>query len=185
MEVPHGARDHRPVWGLLTATRLLRGEEDAGRWELLLAGRTTRRGAGAQALAGLASGGLAMLAVTGALVVVVGRSPKLGFPAAGALLLLACRGRGALMFLAVGACARRWRHLAPGAVYAAAVLARATRCAWSQTPATGLGWLRWLTPLGWVEELQPLTSPRTLALIPVAGFMVMIAASSIYLAGAP
>ncbi len=30
------------VWGLLTATRLLRGEEDAGRWELLLAGQTTR-----------------------------------------------------------------------------------------------------------------------------------------------
>ncbi len=32
------------IWGLLTATRLLRGEEDAGRWELLLSGRTTRRG---------------------------------------------------------------------------------------------------------------------------------------------
>ena len=39
------------VWGLLTSTRLLRGEEDNGRWELLLAGRTTRRGATAQALA--------------------------------------------------------------------------------------------------------------------------------------
>ncbi len=35
------------VWGLLTGTRLLRGEEDAGRWELLLAGQTTRRGAAA------------------------------------------------------------------------------------------------------------------------------------------
>ena len=32
------------VWGLLTSTRLLRGEEDAGRWELLLAGQTTRSG---------------------------------------------------------------------------------------------------------------------------------------------
>jgi hypothetical protein len=27
------------AWGLLTGTKLLRGEEDAGRWELLLAGR--------------------------------------------------------------------------------------------------------------------------------------------------
>ena len=26
------------VWGLLTATRLLRGEEDTGRWHLVLAG---------------------------------------------------------------------------------------------------------------------------------------------------
>ncbi len=29
------------VWGLLTGTRLLRGEEEAGRWEMLLSGRTT------------------------------------------------------------------------------------------------------------------------------------------------
>ncbi len=44
------------VWGLLTGTKLLRGEEDAGRWELLLAGQTTRRGATGQALSGLAAG---------------------------------------------------------------------------------------------------------------------------------
>ena len=30
------------VWALLTATRLLRGEEEEGRWELLLTGQTTR-----------------------------------------------------------------------------------------------------------------------------------------------
>ena len=35
------------VWGLLTATRLTRGEEDAGRWELVLAGPTTKRDAAA------------------------------------------------------------------------------------------------------------------------------------------
>ena len=41
------------VWGLLTSTRLLRGRRTAAAGELLLAGRTTRRRAGAQALAGL------------------------------------------------------------------------------------------------------------------------------------
>ena len=30
------------IWGLLTSTRLMRGEEEAGRYELLLAGQTTR-----------------------------------------------------------------------------------------------------------------------------------------------
>ena len=52
------------VWGLLTSTRLLRGEEDGGRWELLLAGRTTRRRAAAQALAGLGAGGCVLWALT-------------------------------------------------------------------------------------------------------------------------
>src|SRR5215472_4549496 len=41
------------VWGLLTATRLIRGQEEAGRWEPLLAGRTTRRRAAAGAIAGI------------------------------------------------------------------------------------------------------------------------------------
>jgi hypothetical protein len=49
--VPVGA-----VWAMLAATRLTRGEEDAGRLELLLAGQTTRRRAVAQAEAGLAAG---------------------------------------------------------------------------------------------------------------------------------
>ena len=48
------------IWGLLTATRLLRREEDAGRWELFLAGRTSRRHATAQATAGLAAGWLVL-----------------------------------------------------------------------------------------------------------------------------
>ncbi len=41
------------IWALLLSTKLLRGEEDAGRWELLLAGQTTRRGAAIQAMVGL------------------------------------------------------------------------------------------------------------------------------------
>ena len=31
------------IWGLLAGTRFLRGEEEAGRWELLLSGATTRK----------------------------------------------------------------------------------------------------------------------------------------------
>jgi ABC-2 type transport system permease protein len=44
------------IWGLLDATRVLRGEEDAGRWELFLSGRTTRGRAAVQAAIGLGVG---------------------------------------------------------------------------------------------------------------------------------
>ncbi|SQE00525.1 putative exporter of polyketide antibiotics-like protein [Parafrankia sp. Ea1.12] len=37
------------VWGVLLVTRLLRGEEESGRWELLLTGQTTPRRAAGQA----------------------------------------------------------------------------------------------------------------------------------------
>ena len=64
------------VWGLLTSTRLLRGEEESGRWELLLAGQTTRRGAAAQALAGLGSGVVALWALTAIIAVLIGLDSK-------------------------------------------------------------------------------------------------------------
>jgi len=60
------------VWGILTSTRLLRGEEDNGRWDLLLAGPTTRSGATSQALCGLGIGAFALWALTGLITVVVG-----------------------------------------------------------------------------------------------------------------
>jgi hypothetical protein len=67
------------VWGLLTGTRLLRGEEESGRWELLLAGRTTRRVATAGATAGLGVALLSMWAVTAVEYVVIGKGTDAGF----------------------------------------------------------------------------------------------------------
>ncbi len=93
------------VWGLLTGTRLLRGEEEAGRWELLLAGQTTRRAAAAQALTGLACGVAALWVVTAVITVVIGRSSKVGFSVSGALFLAVAVVAAAAMFLAVGALA--------------------------------------------------------------------------------
>ncbi len=60
------------VWGLLAATKALRGEEAAGRWELFLAGQTTARRAAANALAGLGAGVRRMYVVT-SLLTAVGR----------------------------------------------------------------------------------------------------------------
>jgi ABC-2 type transport system permease protein len=65
------------VWGLLTSTRLLRGEEDAGRWELLISGPTTRRRATAQALVGLAAGVTTLWVVTALITVATGRLSKI------------------------------------------------------------------------------------------------------------
>ena len=47
----------------------------------------------------------------------------------------------------------------------------------------GLHWLCWVSPLGWVEELQPLTAPRPVALLPIIGFTAITSLASVYLAG--
>jgi putative exporter of polyketide antibiotics len=91
------------VWGLLTATRLLRREEDAGRWELLLAGRTTRRHAAAQAVAGLAAGWAVLWLLTAAFTVVAGSNSSVGFSASASLFYATATTASAAMFLAIGA----------------------------------------------------------------------------------
>ena len=86
------------VWGLLTSTRLLRGEEDAGRWELLLAGQTTRRRAAAQALAGLGAGLGVLWALTAILTVGVGLDPSVKIAAGPALYFALAMAATAVIF---------------------------------------------------------------------------------------
>ncbi|MGD0441719.1 MAG: ABC transporter permease subunit [Acidimicrobiales bacterium] len=172
------------VWGLLTGTRLLRGEEDAGRWELLLAGQTTRRAAAAQALAGLGCGLGALWATTAVITIVVGRSSKVDISPGGALFLAVAAVAAAALFLVLGALASQ---LAPtrrqASAYASAVLGASYALRMVADSGTGLGWLRWASPLGWIEELQPLTAPHPLALLPIAGLIVVLALLTIRLAG--
>ena len=62
-----------------------------------------------------------------------------------------------------GCCAR-------GAVFAAALIVRV-----AAGGSRSLGWLRWLTPLGWIEEMRPLTRAQRVALAPI---IVWIAVST-------
>lgn len=93
------------VWGVLLATRLLRGEEESGRWELLLTGQTTPRRAAGQAAAGLGVGVAILLALTTLGVVISGRSTTADFSLGQCVALAATVVAGAAMFLAVGALA--------------------------------------------------------------------------------
>ena len=69
------------VWGLLISTGVLRGEEDTGRWELLLAGHTTRRGAVVQALGGLGGGVLTLWTLTAVITVLAGLDSRVDIAA--------------------------------------------------------------------------------------------------------
>jgi ABC-2 type transport system permease protein len=46
-----------------------------------------------------------------------------------------------------------------------------------------LGWIRWLSPLGWLEELRPLRDPQPIALLPVVALIVACAGLTVVLAG--
>ena len=172
------------VWGLLASTRLLRGEEDAGRWELLLAGRTTRRRATAQVLAGLGVGLAVLWALTAVITVGVGLDARVRIAAGPALYFALSLVSAAAMFLAAGALASQLsgsRRQAAGYAGTALGICYALRMVADSSP--DLAWVRWTTPLGWVEELRPLTGPRPLALLPVIALTAALAGAALFLAG--
>ena len=172
------------IWGLLTSTRLMRGEEEAGRYDLLLAGQTTRRRAGGQALAGLGAGLLALFVLTALGAIVTGRSPSVGFSLGQCLYFSVTLVAGAAMFLAIGALAsqlastRRRAAAMAGVVFGVAYALRMVA-----DTNQGLHWLVWLSPLGWVEETRPLTDPNPVALLPVLVLLIAVTAATLHLAG--
>jgi len=172
------------VWGILSSTKFLRGEEDAGRWEMLLVGRTTPRAAAVQALTGMLAGLVTLLIVSGLIIVVAGRPANVAISVSGGSFLAVGIVAGAAMFMAVGALASQLsstRRQAAG--YASAVLGASYAIRMVADAGTGLDWLRWASPLGWIEELAPLTKPDALPLIPIALLTVAASAMAVYLAG--
>jgi len=171
------------IWGLLVATRVLRGEEDAGRWELFLSGQTTRAGAALQAAIGLGVGVVALLVPTALLTAAAGASSKVNIGLGASLFYAASIVAAAAMFMAIGmlvselAATRRDANLIGAGVLAASYL---VRMAADSDP--GLGWLRWASPLGWIEELQPLTGSRPVGFVPVVALVVVLVVVAVRIA---
>jgi len=171
------------VWGLLTGTRLLRGEEDTGRWDLYLAGATTRGRATAQALGGLVAGVTVLWAVTATVIVVAGRSGRIAIAPGAGLFFAAALVSGALLFVAFGAlCSQLGATRRRAAGYAGVVLGASYALRMVADSGTGLHGLIWLSPLGWVESLEPLTSPRPWPLVPIVACTAVVGLAAVRLA---
>ena len=173
------------IWGLLIATRLTRGEEDGGRWELYLAGQTTRGGAAAQAAMGLAAGFVALWLPT-ALIAAAGGALSTTDVSVRALVFFATAAvSAAAMFMAIGlvvaqlAPNRHDANMAGAAILAGSYLVRMMA---DSDPS--LAWLRWLSPIGWVEESRPLTGSHWVAFLPIVALTLVLVAVSIAVARA-
>jgi ABC-2 type transport system permease protein len=173
------------IWGVMTSSRLLRGDEDAGRWDLLLAGQTTRRTATRQALGGFALASVVLWALTALITAVVGLSAKVNVDPGQAMFLALALVSPAVMFLAVGALTSQ---LAPtrraAAGYGAVVLGISYGLRMIGDAGVRSHWLTWLSPLGWVEELSPLTSSNPWPLLLIAAFTLVVSAAAVHLSGA-
>ena len=173
------------IWALLLGTKLLRGEEESGRSELLLGGPLTQRDSTVQILLGLAVGVVAMFVCTSFFVLLVGREHAVHWAASASLYYALSATCGAALFMAVGAFTSQLvTSRRRAAAYAGGALGVAFAIRMVSDASTGATWMHWLTPLGWVEKLGAFTSPSPVALLPLAGATAILAAATIWLSGA-
>lgn len=164
------------IWALLTTGRLLRGEEDTGRAELLLAAPLT---AGRATLAQLTTV-IAANAAIGATVTATLTAAGTGLPGS-ALFGSAIAAFGAT-FAALTAVATQILDIRRRATAAtAAALAAAFMLRMAANSTGSRGGLRWLTPFGWLDELHPYRDPRWTALIPLLAAPAVLTAAAVLL----
>jgi ABC-2 type transport system permease protein len=88
------------------------------------------------------------------------------------------------MFVAVGVLVgqlcgtRRQANGIAAAIFGASFLIRMVA-----DSSSGLEWLRWASPLGWVEELHPLIGTRPAALIPIVALVLLATGAALEIAG--
>ncbi len=164
--------------GIFAVIRHTRADEEAGRLELVGATMVGRYAALVAAL----SVTVGVCLVIGLLIAVV--QMLFGLPAAGSLALGAATALAGCMFAGVAAVSAQLTESARTArgmaitVLGLAYLLRAVG-----DPAPALSWLSWVSPLGWIERVQPYAAPRWWLLLVCATVTLLLAAAAAVLAG--
>ena len=171
------------IWALLAATRLLRGEEDGGRWSLVLAGATRPGRATAATLVALGAAIAIVGAGTSVLVALTGRSPDIGLGAVDSVVYGLSIVIAPAVFAAVGAVTSqlgRTRRVASSVgmgVFGVAFVLRMVGDA-----GRGTRWVLWATPFGWTELMAPFTENDLRPLLPAALCVTVLALAAVNLA---
>ena len=162
------------LWIILAATRISRGEEDSGRWNLLLAGPLQIHDVVIRCLAALAGcAALIGIAVTAGLL--VARTNPAG---------AALHGVGiTCVTLTFAAAALLAAQVMPGrtsaTVVAVAALGIALGLRMIADSSHHLAWLAWATPLGLIARAAPYADNRVLPLAVLTAFPVVLAGATL------
>jgi ABC-2 type transport system permease protein len=171
------------IWAALAVTRLLRGEEETGRWQLVLAGRTNPARATTATIAAVAAAIGVVFVGTTTLTMLAGTRPEVGFSAVDSAMFGLSIVVAPLVFAASATmCSQlaRTRRLATGLSIGTFAIAFVIRMIGDASPSSH--WVLWATPLGWVELMRPFTANDPWPLVPAAGLTGALCLAAVVLA---
>lgn len=172
------------IWGLLVITKQLRGQEEDGRWEMLLSGQTTTRQAALYTLLGGLGGALVAYTIAAILIVLTGNSPDINLPVGTSILLATATLSPAIVFMGIGVFVSQLANIRRRAVLYGLIPLLALFFLRSMgNVVEDVHWLKDFTPFGWIENMHLVTDFQSwwfvLPVITALAAMVI----GVYLAG--
>ncbi len=170
-------------WAVFATVRALRGEEETGRWELLLAGPISRERATAAVIVAVVCEAVVLWLVAALVLMLVGTLPAdmstfQAFGIASEILAPAVAFIGVTALICQFCQTGRGAQSVAGLVLGLALLIRI-----AADTAPNVGGLRWVTPLGWSEMLRPVSGFRPSLYLPFAVVLLASAAAATLMAG--
>ncbi|HEU0266726.1 MAG TPA: ABC transporter permease subunit [Candidatus Saccharimonadaceae bacterium] len=172
------------IWGLMVATRLLRGNEEDGRMELLESGQVTRRQASGWLLVGF--GGsivLAMLVMTVCLAV-LGAMPSVKLSLGASVLTTLAAFLPGFVFASVGVLTSQLALTRGKAViYGLVPLLIFFVVRGVGNTTSSYDWMKSISPFGWSDRLNPVLAPQVAWLLPPVLLVIACAGIGMWLVG--
>lgn len=171
------------VWGLLVATRLLRGSEEEGRWEVVRSGAITARRAQSLVMAGFIYSWLVAFAIGTIIVMSIGRAPELQLTAGAAILTMLSVFLPALFWAAVGMLTSQLSVTRRKAVFygiVPLVVFYLLRGLGNTDPS--FAWLLAWSPSGWTDLVSPIFETNPTWLLAFVGGVLLFSGAATLLA---
>lgn len=169
------------IWGLVVATRLLRGNEEDGRTELLESGATTRRHVAIASLGGFGCSFFVGMGIMWGLAAILGMAPGVGLSASQALYMTLAVFLPGVVFAAVGALTSQLALTRSRAVFYGIIpllIFFAIRGVANTTEQ--LNWLKILSPFGWSDLMDSVLDPHPIWIIPSLITTVIFVTAGLY-----
>jgi ABC-2 type transport system permease protein len=155
------------VWGLMTVIRLLRGQEEDGRWEIIASGNTTSKGASLHILLGFSLALLLAFVICFAATTAYGTIPAINAPPSAGLFISLAIFAPATLFSGLGFLVSQLSVTKRRALFYGLIpllILFAVRTIGNTT--SDWHWLKMFTPFGWTELASPVIDPNMAWLLP-------------------
>lgn len=172
------------IWMLLFTTKVLRGQEEDGRLELLLSGPTTKRRTTIQIMLGIALGIVITVLIMSVSLVLISHLAGLELSLKSAIWTAVGFGSIFLCFAAVGALLSELLSSRRRAVmYGMATIFGLFILRGIGNALNGFYWFKDITPFGWLDQLRPMLNVQPGWILVSLAFILLCAAAASFLAG--